>query len=144
MNMFAKNNVSTIKEYLDNLPEDRKETVLFLHDFIQKAAPSLKPFFANNMLGYGAFKYVDYKKQERDWPVVALANQKQYISVYVCALDGDEYAPEKYKSALGKVNVGRSCIRLKKIQDVDLKTLKKVIKIGEKSPGLVGAKTVKK
>ena len=39
---------------------------------------------------------------------------------------------------LGNVNVGRSCIRFKKLGDLNLPTLKKVIKAAEKSPGLVG------
>lgn len=143
--MFAKNDASNIKEYLEKIPEDRKKVVTFLHDFIQQSAPKLKPFFAFNMLGYGSFQYLDKRTKElKNWPVVALANQKNYVSIYVCALEGGEYVAEKYKSKLGKVNVGKSCIRLKKLEDINLDTLKKVIKIGESSPGLVGAESVRK
>ncbi|MFV5695863.1 hypothetical protein ACM55G_10545 [Flavobacterium sp. LB3P122] len=55
MNMFAKNEAASVKEYLLNLPEDRKKDIDFLHDFIQKAVPNLKPYFATNMIGYGSF-----------------------------------------------------------------------------------------
>ena len=143
MNMFAKNSAKSVKEYIDNLPEDRKEIITYLHEFIQKAAPKLKPHFATNMLGYGSFKYLDSKKKPKEWPVIALANQKNYVSLYVCALEDGEYVAEKHKSKLGKVSVGRSCIRFKKLEDVNLAELKKVIKVGEKSPGLVGGTTVK-
>jgi len=144
MNMFAKNSASTIKEYIENAPEGRKETIEFLHDFIQKAAPKLKTHYASNMLGYGSFQYLDKRKNEpREWPIIALANQKNYISIYVCALEDGQYAAEKHKSKLGKVSVGRSCIRFKKLEDVNLDELKKVIEIGETSPGLVGAASVK-
>ena len=47
-----------------------------------------------------------------------------------------EYLAEKYKEDLGKVNVGRSCIRFKKLKDVDLKALEKVIKLAAKNSGL--------
>jgi uncharacterized protein YdhG (YjbR/CyaY superfamily) len=140
MNMFAKNSASNIKDYINSVPEERQEAIKFLHNFIQKTAPKLKPYFATNMLGYGSFQYLDKRKNEyRDWPIIALANQKNYISVYVCALQDGQYAAERYKSELGKANVGKSCIRFKKLEDVNLDTLKKVIKIGENNPGLVGA-----
>jgi hypothetical protein len=142
MNMFAKNSATSVEEYIKNVPEDRKEAIKFLHQFIQKAAPKLKAHFAANMLGYGSFRYLDSKKVPQEWPVVAMANQKNYISVYVCALEDGQYAAEKHAPKLGKVSVGRSCIRFKKIEDVDLEELKKVLKIAENSPGLAGATTL--
>ncbi|MCA9342566.1 DUF1801 domain-containing protein [Candidatus Saccharibacteria bacterium] len=139
MNMFKGVKATNVEEYLDNVPAERKDTINFLHQFIQKAAPGLKPHFAYNMLGYGSFKYKNYKKEDMDWPIVALANQKNYVSVYVCAVDGGEYIAEKNKNKLGKVSVGKSCIRLKKLEDVNLNELEKVIKLAAKNPGLVGA-----
>lgn len=136
--MFKPTKAATVDEYLAAVPGERKEAVLFLHEFIQKTAPSLKPHFAYNMLGYGSFPYRNYKKEMIQWPVVALANQKNYISVYVCAVDKGEYVAEKSKEKLGKVSVGKSCIRFKKIEDLNLPELAKVIKQAEKQPGLVG------
>lgn len=91
------------------------------------------------MLGYGTFKYLNNKKETLNWPVIALASQKNYISIYVCAVDKGEYIAEKHKKELGKVSVGKSCIRFKKVEDLNLKTLEKVIKLAATSPGLVGA-----
>ncbi|MBP9691562.1 DUF1801 domain-containing protein [Candidatus Woesebacteria bacterium] len=135
--MFKKVKAETVEEYLEEVPADRKETVLFLHNFIQKAVPSLKPHFAHNMLGYGVFPYKNYKKEKIEWPVIALANQKQYISMYVCAMIDGEYLAEKYKQELGHVNVGRSCIRFTKIENVHLPILQKLLQEAEKHPGLV-------
>ena len=96
------------------------------------------------MLGYGSFPYLDYKKREIEWPIVALANQKNYVSVYVCAVDGSEYVAEKHKEKLGKVSVGKSCIRFKKLEDLNLDELDKVIKMAAKKPGLVSVAMKKK
>lgn len=137
MNMFKPVKAKTIEEYFAMLTPERKEILLFLHDFIQKNAPSLKPNFIYNMPGYGSFKYKNYKKEEIDWPVISLASQKNYISLYVCALENGEYIAEKNKGRLGKVSVGKSCIRFKKIEDLNLDTLKEIIKKAVKSPGLV-------
>ncbi|MFV5692723.1 DUF1801 domain-containing protein [Flavobacterium sp. LT1R49] len=144
MNMFAKNEAKSVEEYLLNVPEDRKKDFDFLHDFIQKAVPNLKPHFASNMIGYGSFYYLDSKKQKKDWPIIALANQKNYISIYVCVVIEDKCAAEKYKQELGKLSMGIGCIRLKKIEDINLETLKIVLKLAEKKPGVVGANLVDK
>jgi len=136
MNMFKSVASHTVKEYIAVVPQDRKETITFLHQFIQKSAPKLKAHFAYNMLGYGSFKYTNHKKEVLEWPVIALASQKNYISLYVCALEGGEYIAEKHKKELGKVSVGRSCIRFKKLKDLNLPVLKKVIQAAAKNPGL--------
>ena len=142
MNMFKPTAAKSVDEYLAALPAERKEPILFLHEFIQKTAPSLKSYFAYNMLGYGAFKYKNSKKEILDWPTVSIASQKNYISLYVCAVENGEYVAEKNKERLGKVSVGRSCIRFKKLTDLNMDVLKEVIQKAEKSPGLVSAEKV--
>jgi len=143
-NMFKSSRATNVKDYLEFLPEDRKKPMLFLHNFIQSVSPKLKSYFANNMPGYGSFLYKNYKKEIIDWPIVALASQKNYISVYVCALENGEYLAERYKEKLGNVSVGKSCIRFKKLEDVNLSELKKVLKKAVKTPGLVGADDYRK
>lgn len=137
MNMFKPVKAKTRDEYLASVPEDRKALIQFLDTLIQDTVPSLLPNFASNMLGYGLFPYKNYKKQMIEWPVISLANQKNYVSIYVCAVDKGEYLAEKYKHELGKVSVGKSCIRFKHIDDVNLPALKKLLTLAEKKPGLV-------
>lgn len=142
MNMFAKNAAKSIEEYLMLIPDDRKKEIDFLHLFIQKAVPKLKPYYASNMIGYGSFYYLDSKKQKKDWPIISLANQKNYITIYVCALIQDKTEAEKYKKDLGQLTKGISCIRFKKIDEIKLETLKIVLKLAEKNPGVAGARLV--
>lgn len=137
MNMFKPVKAKTSKEYIDALPAERKVVFEFLDSFIKEHAPSLTPNFLYNMPGYGSFPYKNYKKENIMWPTVAIASQKNYISIYVCAVDKDGYIAEHFKSGLGKVSVGKSCIRFKKLEDLNLDTLKKILKVAEKSPGLV-------
>lgn len=144
MNMFKPTKAKSIKEYLAALPPERREPIELLHALIQKISPKLKPHFAYNMLGYGSFSCRNYKKELIEWPTIALASQKNYISLYICAVENGKYLAEKHKKDLGKVSVGKSCIRFKKIEDLNLDTLKKVIKAAEKNPGLVDAGEHKK
>lgn len=144
MNMFKATKAKTVTEYLKAVPAERKELIEFMHAFIQKSAPKLKPHFAYNMLGYGSFPYRNYKHEKIEWPVISLANQKNYVSLYVCAVDNGKYLAETYAKELGKVSVGKSCIRFKKIEDVNLPALKKLIALAAKNPGLEGIGSKKK
>lgn len=145
MNMFKPVKATSIKEYINGIKDDnRRKAIKDLHSFIQESSPSLKPYFANNMLGYGKFKYKNSKGEIIDWPIVALASQKNYISVYVCSIEDGEYIAEKHKDQLGKVSVGKSCIRFNKLEKVDLPELEKVIKKAAKNPGLDGVGANKK
>lgn len=143
MNMFKPTKATSVKEYLAALHPDRKEIIEFLHSFIQKIHPSLKPHFSYNMLGYGSFPYKNYKKEMISWPVVALASQKQYISLYVCAVVDGKYIAETHKKDLGKVSVGKSCIRFKKLEDLHLEALTSIILMAAKRPGFQDMQAVR-
>lgn len=133
--MFKPVKAKSISEYIALIKEPRKSQIIELDSIIQKTVPSLKPVFESNMLGYGNFHYKTKSGREGDWPVLSLASQKNYISVYVCSVTNGKYIAEEYKDKLGKVSVGKSCIRFKKIDDINLEVLKKVLIEAAKSPG---------
>lgn len=138
--MFKAVKAKSVEEYLAQVPTDRQELINFLHSFIQKSVPKLKSHFAYNMIGYGSFEYINNKKEVLPWPVISLANQKNYISIYVCAVgDKGKYLVEQHAKELGKVSVGKSCIRFKKLEEINLPALKKVLQLAAKKPGLVSA-----
>ena len=135
MNMFKKVKADSVATYFAALPEERQVLFKALDMFIRKTVPKLKPHFAYNMIGYGSFKCRNAKKEIIDWPTIGLANQKQHISLYVCAWEDGKYIAETHKKALGSVSVGKSCIGIKKLEDLDLKGLAKVLKLAAKNPG---------
>ncbi len=128
MNMFKPTKAKTRAEYIASIPEPRKADIKKLDALIKKAVPKLKPFFLYNMLAYGPFHYKSKSGREGDWAIIGLANQKNYISLYVCAADGKQYVAERYKKELPKASIGRSCIRFKKFEDVDSKVIIKILK----------------
>ena len=79
------------------------------------------------MLGYGLYHYKYASGREGDWFVVGLASQKNYVSLDICACDKDGYLAENNQSRLGKVSVGRSCIRFKELEDLNLKVALELI-----------------
>lgn len=140
MNMFKTTRAKTPQEYIDLIDEPRKSQVKQIHELIRKTVPNLKPFMVSGMIGYGSFHYKSKSGREGEWAVVSLASQKNYISLYSCATDGKEYLAEKYKDKLPKANIGRSCIRFKKIEDVDLGVIKEILVKSEQMPNLFEGK----
>ncbi len=138
MNMFKSVKATTYQEYFDALSPERRTILEFIEKFIKTKTPGLKPNFLYNMPGYGSFKSKNSKKQMIDWPTVAVASQKDYVSLYVCAVQDGKYLAESYKDKLGKVSVGKSCVRFKKIEDLNLDGLEELLKLAEKYPGLEG------
>src|SRR5687768_4481009 len=82
MNMFKPTKAKSVDEYIESLSPERREQIEILHALIQKTSPKLKPHFATNMLGYGTFPCRNHKKEIIEWPVIALASLKNYITLY--------------------------------------------------------------
>ncbi len=137
MNMFKDSGAKSVEDYLAAVPEERQAMVNALHEAIQKAVPELRPWIMSGMIGYGTYKYKSKSGQEGDWSLIAMANRKDYVSVYVsCITEDGTYLAEANKDRLGKVSVGKSCIRFKKIEDINLDVLAELCQKAEKLGGL--------
>jgi len=79
------------------------------------------------MLGYGRFHYRYKSGREGDASLIALSSRKAHISLYVLSADEDGYLAEQYADRLGKVSVGKSCIRFKRADDVDSDVLRELL-----------------
>lgn len=80
-----------------------------------------------SIIGYGDVSYARSAKETVDWFMVGLAAQKNYISVYINATEGGQYLSKKYGKKLGKVKIGSSSISFKKLDDVNLEELLKLV-----------------
>jgi hypothetical protein len=74
------------------------------------------------IIGYGNLTY-DRPTGAVEWFMVGLAAQKGHLSLYVNAVDGDDYAVRKRAARLGKVKVGSAAINFKTVEDLDLAAL---------------------
>ncbi len=119
---------STPTEYIAQLEEPRRKDIADLHKLIRKAVPSLKPHIQAGMLAYGPFHFRYPSGREGDWFRVGVASNKAYISLYACAADDRGYVAERYKKRLPKASIGKSCVRFKRLSDLDPKVLQALLK----------------
>lgn len=113
---------TTPTKYLAALSEPRRTELKALHKAVRQAAPQLKPHVAYNgtMIGYGPYHYKYASGREGDCPIVAISSRAQYISLYVVGHRKGKSLAEAAKAKLGKVSVGKACIRFKKLEDLNL------------------------
>jgi hypothetical protein len=113
---------TTPAAYLAALDQPRRAELKALHAAIRKAVPQLKPHLAysGTMIGYGPYHYKYASGREGDCPIVAISSRAQYISLYVLGCRDGRTIAEAAKARLGKVSVGKACIRFKKLADLNL------------------------
>jgi uncharacterized protein YdhG (YjbR/CyaY superfamily) len=128
----------TPEAYIEALPEPRRSQVRELHELIRKSAPDLAPYIQSGMLGYGTYRYRSASGREGDWCRVGLASNKATISLHVLMAD-ESGRLEAYKDRLPKADVGRSCVRFKRLEDVDVGVLEELIRKSAESlpPGAI-------
>jgi hypothetical protein len=133
MKMSGSLKVATPTEYIAKLTEPRKSAIAEIDAFIRKTVPKLEPFILSGMLAYGGMHYKYASGREGYWARVMLASNKQYISLYVCAVNEKGYIAEQYKRRLPKASIGKSCVRFKSFADLDRKSVAAMLKDAAKA-----------
>lgn len=111
-------NADTLQTYLDFDPI-RKIDLQKLDKLLREFAPGLKRYFHKGtpagepgmrfkMIGYGKFHYLAKSGQQVEWPVVGVALQKSYISIYLSVTKDGVPLVEWYAGSLGECRIGRN------------------------------------
>ncbi len=133
-----KANGKTVKEILINVPADRAEAFNKLHDVIVKNLP--KGFEAG--ISYGGLGYVIphtlypagyHCKPSEPLPFAGLASQKDSINFYHMGIYADPelmkwFVTEYPKHTKQKLDMGKSCVRFKKMDDIPYKLIGELMK----------------
>lgn len=116
------------KEYLENLPEDRKKHVSQLRDTILKNLPvGFEETMSYGMIGYVVPHRIYPEGYHYDpklpLPFMSIASQKNYIALYHSGIYADEnlhkwFIEEYPKHSKTKLDMGKSCIRFKKPEHI--------------------------
>jgi len=127
-----------ISAYIDSLPDELHQSIKHLDKIISEIMVghsrvlwegTLWGGTKQEIIGYGNYTINLSRGKMSEWFMVGLAIQKNYISIYVNAVEDGQYVAEKYRSELGKVKVGKSSISFKRLADLNMDTLQKVISI---------------
>lgn len=117
---------ATVEGYLNELPEDRREAISAVRQVILDNLPA---GYEEGML-YGMIAYYiplkDFPDTYNGQPLghVGLASQKNYMALYLNSVYSDAAAEkwfrERYQASGKKLDMGKSCVRFKKLADLPL------------------------
>lgn len=82
--------------------------------------------WGSSIIGFGSYHYKSERsRQEGDWPLVGFSPRKAAISLYVYTGTKEH---EHLLEGLGKFKMGKACIYVKKLSDINQDVLKKLMK----------------
>jgi uncharacterized protein YdhG (YjbR/CyaY superfamily) len=130
---MVQSKAETVEEYLQELSPERRETVAVLRKIIVDNIPKgYKEVMQYGMIGY-VVPLERYPETYNGQPlgIIALASQKNYLSLYLMNIysDGDtqKWFTKEYKASGKKLNMGKSCVRFKKLEDLPLDLIAKAV-----------------
>jgi hypothetical protein len=134
---MAKKEFKSVDDYLESLAEDRRSALNIVRKTILQSIPkSIEEGIQYGMIGY----YVPHSVYPNGYhgdpsqplPYIALASQKNYMSLYLMGLymnpDWRESFETAYRAAGRKLDMGACCVRFKRLEDLPLNVVGKAIK----------------
>lgn len=130
---MAKSTAKTVEEYLEALPEYRREPIEEIRNLILEHLPDGYEETINwGMISYEIplEKYPDtYNNQPLNY--IGLAAQRNHNSLYLMSVYQDEelqeWLEEEFEKAGKKMDMGRSCLRFNMVTDLPLEAIAKII-----------------
>ena len=130
---MAQSKATTVQAYLAELPEERRAVVAAVRDLVLRHLP--KGY--REVMNWGVISYeiplerfkITYNGQPLSY--IALAAQKNHYALYLMCVYGDAkkaaWLKEEFQKAGKKLNMGKSCLRFKKLEDLPLDVIGQVV-----------------
>ncbi|OYD44379.1 hypothetical protein CHU00_17140 [Sphingobacterium cellulitidis] len=120
---FTDEDVFDFIEQLDN--EQKKQDSIELIKLMEEATGEKAKMFGPTIIGFGQYHYKYPTGHEGDAPLLGFSPRKAAISLYVFT------GCEQHKHLLenfGKYKMGKACIYVKKLSDVNIDVMKNMMK----------------
>jgi hypothetical protein len=129
-------NAKTVEQYLQALPVDRRAAINAVREVILGSLPKgYEERITYGMIGY-VVPHSLYPKgyhcdPKQPLPLAFLGSQKNHMAIYLMNVYGDPATEKWFRKAWEasgkKLDMGKSCVRFKKVEDVALEVIGQVI-----------------
>jgi hypothetical protein len=114
-----------VEVFLASIADDqRRQDCRTLVELMREATGSAPRLWGTNIIGFGDQHYRYASGREGDWFVVGFAPRKQNLTLYL------SYGVEQHADLLGRLgkhSLGKACLYVKRLADVDLATLRELL-----------------
>jgi hypothetical protein len=117
---------ASVRKFLESVDNEKRRKdsfeVLEIMRQITKEEPKM---WGPSIVGFGTYHYKYASGREGDWMVVGFSPRKQALTLYIMA-GFNKY--DELMAKLGEYETGKSCLYIKRLEDVHLPTLKRLIR----------------
>ena len=115
----------SVDKFLKGITDEQKRADCFeIKKLMEKATKSKAKMWGPAIVGFGDHHYVYESGREGDWFITGFSPRKQNLTLYTM---GGFHQFEDLMKKLGKYTMGKSCLYINKLEDVDMKVLKEII-----------------
>jgi len=120
----------SVAEFLNQISDaERREDCFAVAKLMEEVTGSKPKMWGSSIVGFGSYHYKYASGREGDWLMTGFSPRKQDLTLYI--MMGFEKHGDLMKQ-LGKHRVAKSCLYIKRLSDIHLPTLKKLIKASVK------------
>ncbi|MDN5204711.1 DUF1801 domain-containing protein [Fulvivirgaceae bacterium BMA10] len=121
----TKLNDGNVEAFIDAVGDDKQRADCRVIMDIMKSLTNAEPkMWGNSIVGFGSYHYKYDSGREGDWFLTGFSPRKQNLTLYI--MSGFSNYEELF-TKLGKFKTGKSCLYVKKLEDIDLDILKEMI-----------------
>jgi len=104
--------------------EQKRKDAEWMLQMMEEVTGEPAKMWGPSIIGFGTYRYVYPSGREGDWMLTGFSPRKAAMSVYL--MSGVEREKEGLEK-LGKHKLGKSCLYLKKLSDVDTEVLREMV-----------------
>ena len=117
---------ASVEKFINQVPDEaRREDCRQVARIMEEITGEEPTMWGPSIVGFGTYHYKYASGREGDWPIAAFSPRKQDLTLYL--LPGFTEQADLMKQ-LGKHRTGKSCLYIKRLSDVHVPTLKKLIR----------------
>ena len=114
-----------VHDFLDNIEDEtRRRDCYDVLDMMREATGVEPAMWGTSIIGFGKYRYKYSSGHEGEWPIIGFSPRKNDLTLYL--IPGFEEFTDLL-SKLGKHKTGKSCLYLKRLEQVDRDVLKELI-----------------
>jgi hypothetical protein len=114
-----------VEAFVASLPDAAKrDDALVLLDMLRQVTGETPKLWSSNIVGFGDYHYRYATGREGDWFVTGFSPRKQNLTLY--SVGGFDAYPELL-ARLGKHKLGKGCLYINKLKDVDQDVLRELM-----------------
>lgn len=122
----TKKNDASVEDFLNNVEnEERRRASFVVLDLMKEVTNEEPKMWGDSIVGFGSYHYKYASGRGADWMLTGFSPRKQSLTLYIMS-GFDAY--DKLLDDLGKFTTGKSCLYIKKIEDVDLDVLRELVR----------------